>query len=67
MWGRPTQSIPGALEELRTVVASRRAPLAVIPADPDVLDRTGELGDLIDTGYTTVATFGDTRIAIRRR
>jgi 4-amino-4-deoxy-L-arabinose transferase-like glycosyltransferase len=67
MWGRPTQSIPGALEELRAVVASRRAPLAVIPADPDVLDRTGELGYLIDTGYTTVATFGDTRIAIHRR
>jgi hypothetical protein len=66
MWYRPTQAIPGAVSHLRTILTEDPPALAVVLADPGVIDPSGRTTELLKTRYRIVTQIGPTAILAPR-
>jgi 4-amino-4-deoxy-L-arabinose transferase-like glycosyltransferase len=56
MWFRNIQAVPGALDQVRAVLASAQRPLLVVSEqDPGALDTSGRTAQLLASGYRLVA------------
>jgi hypothetical protein len=55
LWSRNVASIPGALEAVRSALATRRAALVLVVQSPAKLDPSGRTSALLHHGYRRVA------------
>jgi hypothetical protein len=59
LWARNVASIPGALQSVHRVLATRRAALVLVVQPPAKLDPSGRTGALLRRGDRRVARIGD--------
>jgi len=68
LWSHPLEEIPGALGQLRTLLAGADRPrLVVVFRSPAIVDRTGALARILARGYAPLETVPGTRITLLRR
>ena len=68
LWGHPLEEVPGALVQLRALLAgSRRPNLVVVFRSPGIIDRSGRLSRIIAGGYGPLETVPGTKIQILHR
>jgi hypothetical protein len=68
LWAHPLEEVPGALEQLRALLAGKGRPeLVVVFRSPQLVDRSGSLSRILAKGYRPLETVSGTGIHILRR
>jgi hypothetical protein len=68
LWAHPLEEVPGAVAQLRALLAGARRPqLVVVFRSPGLVDRSGKLGRILARDYRTLETVPGTNLAILQR